>query len=295
MPPGMQAGMRISLLCQWAGGGSTDPDAQAFIDAAQISDAGQIAAINQLVQDLKAYPASGTPYWERLLVAYPFVGGNAAAHSYNLVDPTLHQITWHTRGSGTPITHSANGAKGSSLDTINGGYGDTHFTIPPARLNDLCVLIYKQQIATSGNNRFILGARDTAQTVAKEDIGGPPLAFDVNCAPTAPSFPAHAQDLGPHLFQRVNDGTSPPPNSLNTAVWDSVAWAANSNTVSTTTPAFDIHLFAFNISGTATFFTDMQLSSVALLTKLTDSEMVEFKGIWDTFNTALGRGHPLGV
>lgn len=61
---------------------SFDPDASAFISAAGITDSTQQDAINQLVLDLKA-----DSLWTKLHVIYPFVGGSATSHKYNLKDP----------------------------------------------------------------------------------------------------------------------------------------------------------------------------------------------------------------
>ena len=59
-----------------------DPDAQAFIIAAGITDPTQQEAINTLVVDLKA---SGL--WTLLQAIYPIVGGTATTHKYNLKNP----------------------------------------------------------------------------------------------------------------------------------------------------------------------------------------------------------------
>ena len=61
---------------------SVDPDAQAFITAASITDPTQQSAINQLVVDLKGYGV-----WTKMKALYPFVGGTAAQHKWNLKDP----------------------------------------------------------------------------------------------------------------------------------------------------------------------------------------------------------------
>lgn len=67
----------VYLACQWASVGMTDPDAAAFIAAAGITDATQMAAINTFVKDLKG---NGTPsYWSREVIIYPFLGGTYAS------------------------------------------------------------------------------------------------------------------------------------------------------------------------------------------------------------------------
>ena len=61
---------------------AVDPDAQAFITAASITDPTQQSAINTLVVDLKGYNI-----WTKMKALYPIVGGTAATHKWNLKDP----------------------------------------------------------------------------------------------------------------------------------------------------------------------------------------------------------------
>ena len=67
-----------------AGKGSMpmDTDAQVFITAATITDTTQQSAINQLVLDLKS-----ANIWTKMKAIYPFVGGTATTHKWNLKDP----------------------------------------------------------------------------------------------------------------------------------------------------------------------------------------------------------------
>ncbi len=62
--------------------GGTDADAQAFITATAITDLTQQTAINTLVTQLKTYGI-----WTKMKALYPFVGGTATAHKFNLKDP----------------------------------------------------------------------------------------------------------------------------------------------------------------------------------------------------------------
>lgn len=92
----------------------TDADAQAFFTATGITDATQKSAVNQLVLDLKA-----ASLWAKMDAIYPFVGGTAFTHKYNLKNTAQFMITF----AGT-LTHGSTGV------TPNGtsGYGDTGLT-----------------------------------------------------------------------------------------------------------------------------------------------------------------------
>jgi len=74
--------MRRLRLQMMAGGLGLDPDALAFLTAAGITDATITAAIDTLVLDLKGYGI-----WTKMKAIYPFVGGTATTHKYNLKDP----------------------------------------------------------------------------------------------------------------------------------------------------------------------------------------------------------------
>lgn len=91
----------------------TDADAQAFIDAASITDSTQISAVNQLVLDLKSYNI-----WTKMKAIYPIVGGTSTTHKWNLVNPldtdaayrSVYSIGW---------THASTGMSGAGSAYAN--------------------------------------------------------------------------------------------------------------------------------------------------------------------------------
>jgi hypothetical protein len=106
----------------WAGltdivGVTTDPDAQAFITEAAITDPTQQAAINTLVTDLKGYSI-----WTKMKALYPMVGGTASAHKFNLKDPRDLDAAFRLVFNGG-WTHSANGATPNGVNA----FADTKF------------------------------------------------------------------------------------------------------------------------------------------------------------------------
>ncbi len=103
------------ILARTASGGGVDPDAQAFITAAAITNPTQQAAINTLVVDLKGYNI-----WTKMKAIYPYVGGSATAHSYNLRNTAQFQITWNGG-----VTHSANGVLFGGVN----GFGNTNYNV----------------------------------------------------------------------------------------------------------------------------------------------------------------------
>jgi hypothetical protein len=100
----------------WSGG--VDPVVQTFVSStyANITDPAQIIALNYLVTALKE-----NGFWSRIKLLYPFIGGNATSHRFNLVDPSLYAITF--TGS---FVHDSNGITGTpnANATATTGYAD---------------------------------------------------------------------------------------------------------------------------------------------------------------------------
>jgi hypothetical protein len=102
---------------------AVDPDAQAFITAASITDPTQQSAINQLVLDLKGYNI-----WSKMKAIYPIVGGTAATHKWNLKDPRDLDVAFRMTFA-TGWTHSSTGMTPNGATYADTKFNDsTHFT-----------------------------------------------------------------------------------------------------------------------------------------------------------------------
>jgi hypothetical protein len=97
---------------------SVDPDAQAFITAAGITNPTQQAAINTLVVDLKS-----DGLWTKMIAIYPLVGGTASSQKYNLKDPRDLDVAYRLTFYGGWV-HDSNGITGNFTNT----YADTYIT-----------------------------------------------------------------------------------------------------------------------------------------------------------------------
>lgn len=102
-------------------GGTTPPvydaDAQAFIDAVGTLTTTQEVAINNLVIGLKS-----AGVWSKCDAIYPFVGGTASSHKWNLKNPLDTDAAFSLTFYGG-LTHNANGVTGNGTN----GYADTHY------------------------------------------------------------------------------------------------------------------------------------------------------------------------
>jgi hypothetical protein len=102
----------------------SDANAQAFLDAAVITDQTQANAVNTLVTDLKTYGL-----WTKMKAIYPFVGGTATTHKWNLKDPRDLDAAYRLAFSGA-WTHSSTGA----LPNGTNAFADSFF-IPSTALS----------------------------------------------------------------------------------------------------------------------------------------------------------------
>lgn len=96
-----------------------DADANAFLTAAVITNTTQVNAVNQLTVDLK-----NASIWTKMKAVYPFVGGTATSHKWNLKDPQDTNAAFRLTFTGG-WTHSSTGA----LPNGTNGYANTFFNL----------------------------------------------------------------------------------------------------------------------------------------------------------------------
>lgn len=94
-----------------------DADANAFIAAAAITKPVEQAAIDKLVVDLKGYGI-----WTKMKAIYPFIGGTAAQHKFNLRSPIDSDAAFRLVFNGGWV-HSSTGAKPNGVN----GFANSFF------------------------------------------------------------------------------------------------------------------------------------------------------------------------
>ncbi len=132
----------------YAAGGSFDSDSTAFFTATGITDTTQKNAVDGLVVALKGYGI-----WSKCNAIYPFVGGTAATHKYNLKDPQDTDAAFRIVFAGT-ITHDANGI------TPDGSTGSGNTKLVPSTVltaNSTHFSIYSRSVGASGSSRVEMG------------------------------------------------------------------------------------------------------------------------------------------
>jgi hypothetical protein len=257
----------------WAGatdivGLTTDPDAQAFITAAAITDPTQQAAIDNLVKGLKS-----DNIWTKMKAIYPFVGGTASTHKWNLKDPRDLDAAFRLVFNGG-WTHSSNGA------TPNGtnGYADTKL-VPSSVLaqNSASMGIYSR--TNSASTLFTdFGAYDTKgfwqRTRRTNDTGG-------GYANTTNDFyTANTSSLGLFCLSRTS--------SANFSFYKNGTGTLFTST-STGIASVSVYIGAGNLNAAAVEFSNRQYAFQYVSDGLTDTEAANLYTRVQAFQTALSR------
>lgn len=187
--------------------GGFDPDAQAFITNATITDTTQQNVINQLVLDLKS-----ANIWTKMKAIYPFVGGTASQHRFNLKDPRPVSGAYYLNfyGGGT---HSANGYQPDGATA----YADTQF-IPSGVLsqNSTHLSVYSR---TNNNSATpLISSTDGANhllNIWPRYSGTNDVYFRVNSSPTSPATTS-ATSTGLYIANRISSTET--RNRINTTL-----------------------------------------------------------------------------
>jgi hypothetical protein len=116
----------------------TDADAFAFVEASGLIDEMQIQAINSLVLGLKA-----NNLWNKMQAIYPFIGGTAYTHKFNLKDPRDSDAAFRIQYVGV-VNHSSLGISGS-------GYADTYYN-PLTDSSEFATSMHASIYTTTTNN-----------------------------------------------------------------------------------------------------------------------------------------------
>ncbi len=128
-----------------------DQSAINFLSAINNSDTTIRSAINEFVEELK-----GNGIWYKCSGIYPFVGGTAESHKYNLKNPIDSNSGLRLTFAGDGTIHNSNGVNfiGSN------DYADTHF-VPSGNLTGLPVHISLLSLQDSSQGSIDVGSWTT--------------------------------------------------------------------------------------------------------------------------------------
>lgn len=246
-----------------------DSNAQAFITAAGITDATQQSAINALVTGLKT-----DGIWTKMKAIYPFVGGTATAHKWNLKDPRDLDAAFRLVFNGG-WTHSSTGA------TPNGtnGYADTFFN-PNSSLSTSSAHFAKYNRTNDLTGDKIDGSLTSVNTTFMQQNYSAANAIIGNVT----SLITYTQADSRGLFNSNRSATNVLKVFKNTSI------VATNTTTITAMPTAKIYLGARNTdNNSASFYNTYQNAFTSIGDGLTDTEAANLYTRVQAFQTSLSR------
>lgn len=260
------------IINPYAFGVSYDPDAQAFFTASGLTGTTNLNAINQLVLDLKSYGI-----WTKMKAIYPFIGGTAALHKWNLKDPQDTNAAFRLVFNGG-YTHDANGIQGNGINA----YADTFLNPNTVFLNNnthisLYSRLNQQQLdcdmgsfsSSQATESSLYIFRPTNNTIYANNSSTNFFYNDIN-------------SLGNYLVTRTGTTINLFKNSLKVQ--------ASTNTA-TARPNFNYFISTINSNGSpnAGLYSNKQFSFCTIGDGLTDTEAANFYTAVQAYQTTLSR------
>ena len=247
-----------------------DPDAQAFITAAAITDVTQQGAINTLVLALKGYSI-----WTKFKAIYPIVGGTASQHKYNLKDPRDLDAAFRLTYA-VGVTHSSTGMVGNG----SSGYADTYFTPSTSGmlLNSAHLGFYSRTDSNvyqvemgnwDGTASTLLLIRQAGSGTVRMNNG----AFNINFTNTNAQGFYLSNRTASNVIKAFKNGVS----------------QVTSTQVSNSLPARKITLLAFFDNNIIQYYSTKQCAFASIGDGLTDAEAANFYTAVQAYQTTLGR------
>lgn len=271
---------------------SFDTDALAFITAASITDNTQKTAINTLVTDLK-----NANIWTKMKALYPFVGGSAASHKWNLKDPRDLDAAFRLTFTGG-WTHSNTGA----LPNGTNAYANT-FLSPLTSLslfNSHLSYCSRTSALTSGY-RVFLGAYSRSSETGYTGNGNLSIAINQttgnlwasqhseNSLSNLANKTSTTDTLGFYLNTRTSNAT----NALKLFKNGISIAQSSANSGGEYLNDQSIYLASYHTKyggvDQPQQYTDKECSFSSIGDGLTDAEALNFYNAVNTFNTTLSR------
>jgi len=253
-----------------------DPDAEAFIAAAGITDATQRGAICTLVMDLK-----GASLWTKFYAIYPFVGGTASAHKWNLKDArdldAAFRLTFMS-GSGA---HSSDGWIPTTSGGGTNGGANTWFTQSTQGVAGNMHLSYYSRTNAAAGNYQEMGTGNTGYNSLSLRFTGGSGSYATNGATQLAS--ATVSDTR-GFFVGTRTSTTYIGLFRNGSLLNS-----NTNSETSVASTNTVTVGIRNVNGIPNFSSLKQCAFATVGLGLTAAEVATFYTIVQNYQTTLGR------
>jgi hypothetical protein len=247
-------------------------DAWAFLDAAGIKSSREQRAVIDLVRGLKH-----AQLWSKMKAIYPFVGGTATTHKFNLKDPRDADAAFRLIFSGG-WTHSSTGA------TPNGtnAYAETNMAANTFASSNVHQSFYSR---TNANGlHFDLGASNTGSnqiiSLYTRYIGN--ILADIGNYLTSRITVATGDSLGYYVQSRTS-------STLFKLYKNNVNVGTSTANDTANLPSEKFAIAGVFISGTWIQLSIRQCAFVTIGDGLTDTDATALYNIVQRFQTSLGR------
>lgn len=256
-------GSKLGIYSQ--GGVGFDPDAQAYITAASIVDATEIAAVNQIFDDLKGKgnTTNNSNIFSKFYALYLVSPTSLAATEINAANPGTYNITWYN----SP-THTSLGIKGNGSNQ----YGDTGFQ--PALIANINDFGLSVDVGLTGGG-LDMGSNSYAHINSSSSsytyiLGG--LGSSVNGTANTIGLRTVVRRSSNDLEAYVNGVTE-----------------GTDTTLSGSLNNLPLFLMCRNQNGNASFLSTKRYRFFAIHRGMTTQEAVDLNDAVSKYNTTLGR------
>ena len=248
-----------------------------FLAVTGITNSNIQSAINQLCTDLV-----NTGLMDKMIAVYPFVGGSATTHKYNLKDPRDADTAFRLEFNGG-ATHSSTGY----LPSITNGFANTFCNSLTNLPSTNCHMSFysRTNITTQNTSRNEMGNIIAAGTPACLLVGSWLYLIGSGTVNTGgQSFTTTNTTLGLWLASKVSNSQRFGQRNgvLNTG---SVLTANDTSAL----PSLNIFIGARNQSGSAVNYASKECAFATIGLGLTQQEGTTLYNIIQTFQTTLGR------
>ena len=246
-----------------------DADGNAFLIATGITNPTIVSAICTLVTSLKTQGL-----WTKIDAIYPFVGGTATTHMYNLKNPANTNAAFRLSFVGG-WTHSANGALPNGTNAFANTFYNPNGN---ASQNSHHVSYYSR--TNSNLTEVEVGGVNASQGTVLEIRTSNITYFRVNSAIVYIT----ASDADSRAFYIANRTAS---NVING--WRNSIKVANGTTSSGTMTSQNYYIGALNDNGVTNYLSRKQCAFATIGSGLTDVDAANLYSTIQTFQTTLGR------
>lgn len=243
--------------------GNYDLNTNLFIINAGITDTTHQLAVGTLVNTLKT-----AGIWSKMKAVYPFVGGTATAHRYNLVNPSLYNLTFNGGW-----THTSTGV----LPNGTTGYANTNL-IPSSVITNISSQHLSYYSRTNNSNfHCLIGSQGS--TMRSAVFSGSTFYSNIN------DYTNTGTSVSNTLGLMVASRTV----SSQIKLFKNGLLSVTGNVNVTQIPAYQITLGALNDTNVIRYYSLSECSFSSIGDGLTDAEELTFYNAVQAFQTTLGR------